>query len=424
MTDLENKVRAACADTTWGASGSDLMQIAQGTYSREDYALIMSVVWQRLGSSRWRCVYKALEVLKYLCMHGSSRCLEDAHAALHHIQTLEHYRYVDPSTHRDEGENVRSRARVVVAMISDPAVLDEEREKDKALRTKLGAGTGSFGGTQAGGISSDDYRYGSRSGGRSGGGYGGSNPALYSSYSGGVGGGGMRRGYDGASSSSRCDDEPRGGYDDEPRGAFGALSRGAAAGTSTQQSVDDLLSGGGDDVSVAAKGAAADDDDNDFNPRAVVAMTMTTTANGGGFDLESMLSGLDRNGTANTIPSPGQGQSTIVSNGGAVPMSQFVKNLAAQRRPVQQVEDAAPSAMPLGRAPSDTSMFGGEPSAKVDADALTSGTSLAPSSINSSKPSANAPSVEPAVQTAHIPLKKEVDPFADLLSTAKHTGVL
>lgn len=424
MTDLENKVRAACADTTWGASGSDLMQIAQGTYSREDYALIMSVVWQRLGSSRWRCVYKALEVLKYLCMHGSSRCLEDARAALHHIQTLEHYRFVDPGTHRDEGENVRARARTVVAMISDQAVLDEEREKDKALRAKLGAGTGSFGGSQ-GGISSADYHYGSRSGGSGGGGYGGSNNAVHTSYSG--GGAGGSRG-DTGSRSSRYDDEPRGGYDDEPRGAFGALSRNAAAGgasssSAMEQSVDDLLGSEGNGAK-PSNGQADEDDDEDFNPRAASAVA-TTNGGGGGagagaFDLESILGGLDASSTGNSlslVPSAGTG------NGGAVPMSQLVQNLAAQRQtPVQQIEAPPASRPAVGAQPVSASAFGGLSPTKTPG--VAGQTTPSPSSTPATAP-LDAGNVEPAKSPALVPLKKKVaDPFADLLSTAKNNGVL
>lgn len=416
MTDLENKVRAACADTTWGASGSDLMQIAQGTYSREDYALIMSVVWQRLGSSRWRCVYKALEVLKYLIMHGSSRCLEDARAAQHHIQTLEHYRFVDPYTHRDEGENVRTRARVVVAMIADQAVLDEEREKDKALRAKLGAGTRAFGGSQ-GGISSADYQYGARSGGGGGGGYGGQGPAVHTSYSGGgYGGGGGGRDSASGPGYSGYDDDTRGGYDDEPRGAFSALSRDAAAGgaasASMEQSVDDLLGGGGENGG-ASKGAAAEEvDDDDFNPRGAASGGGGggggAGSGGGVLDLESMLGGLDvgSNGAASSAPV----MASAGSGGSSVPMSQLVQNLAAQKQaPVAQIE--APSgALPAGSAsgsqPLDASIFD----------------EAAPGAAAGSSPGGGAAkgegrSAEPVALT-----RKEVDPFADLLSSAKGKG--
>lgn len=156
MTDLENKTRAATADTSWGASGTDLMAIAHGTYRREDYALIMSIVWQRLASSRWRCVYKALELLKFLIMHGVARCAEEARSATPHIQALTHYTATDEQG-RDVGEGVRRRATLVCEMLSNEQVLEEERTRSRELRAKLQGGMESYGGHSSG-LSSDDYR--------------------------------------------------------------------------------------------------------------------------------------------------------------------------------------------------------------------------------------------------------------------------
>lgn len=156
MTDLENKTRAATADTTWGASGTDLMAIAHGTYRREDYALIMSIVWQRLASSRWRCVYKALELLKFLIMHGAARCAEEARTATPHIQALTHYAATDDHG-RDVGEGVRRRATLVCEMLADESVLEAERARSRELRAKLQGGTDVYS-ARAGGLSSDDYR--------------------------------------------------------------------------------------------------------------------------------------------------------------------------------------------------------------------------------------------------------------------------
>lgn len=161
MTDLENKVRAATNESPWAASGSDLMEIAQASFSREDYALITSILWQRLGSTRWRCVYKALEMLRHLLMHGSSRILDESRAAVTHIEALEHYRSIDPVTRKDDGVNVRRRAKHVAALIRDERLLQEERDANKALRAKLGSSGRNTSGTRIGGISSDDYHYGS-----------------------------------------------------------------------------------------------------------------------------------------------------------------------------------------------------------------------------------------------------------------------
>lgn len=283
MTDLENKVRAATADTTWGASSADLADMAQGTYMREDYALIMSIIWQRLGSRRWRCVYKALDVLRYLVLHGSSRVLEEARAAIHGIQGLQHYQYVDSVTRRDEGQNVRVRAVQLVQLLQDEELLDEEREKSKELRAKIGGAAGHGPLAGRGGVSADDYRFGS----------------------------GRRElaGYAGAAGMANVNVSATGGaYDDDPKGGYGRQrakekdpEKDAGAQQHLEQSVDDLLGGGeppapkqaappvddlyailgpdgdapqGREVALPGMGESVnvntnndDDDDDDFDPR-------------------------------------------------------------------------------------------------------------------------------------------------------------
>lgn len=126
--------------------------IARATFNREEYPLVMGIVWERLASRKWRNVYKSLELLKYLCLHGSQRCYDEAKDALSHIRALQNFRYVD-SFGKDEGRNVRERAKQISDLLSDPDLLAEEREKSKALKAKIGGGSTSA-------VSSDDYRYG------------------------------------------------------------------------------------------------------------------------------------------------------------------------------------------------------------------------------------------------------------------------
>lgn len=250
MTDLENKVRAATNESPWAASGSDLMEIAQASFSREDYALITSILWQRLGSTRWRCVYKALEMLRHLLMHGSSRILDESRAAVTHIEALEHYRSIDPVTRKDDGVNVRRRAKHVAALIRDERLLQEERDANKALRAKLGSSGRNTSGTRIGGISSDDYHYGSGPGPDSGlsrrrsdeddDGYGGGDDGYRD---GGYGRRDDEYGDDGGYDRRRDRQDGRaggGGYDDAPA-RRGEPQAGAKAPPS---SVDDLLGGG------------------------------------------------------------------------------------------------------------------------------------------------------------------------------------
>jgi len=159
MTDIENITRAATADTAWSASGHDLDEIARATFNREEYPLIMGVVWQRLTSRRWRCVYKGLELLRHLIFHGSARCLDEARDAKYHIQALQGFRYIDSRTGKDEGNSVRVKAKEIYDLLENNALLDEEREKSKALRAKMGLGSGG-GGPSYEGYGSSSYGYG------------------------------------------------------------------------------------------------------------------------------------------------------------------------------------------------------------------------------------------------------------------------
>eukprot|EP00871_Galdieria_phlegrea_P000289 jgi/Galph1/1260/GphlegSOOS_G5923.1 len=162
MTDIENKVRAATSNKSWGASTSELFEISQSTFNNEEYPLVMAIVWQRLNDHgrHWRHVYKALELLRYLLMHGSSRVMDEVRDAIYHIQSLQDFRYIDPVTHKDEGANVRIKAKQVVDLVTDERLLQEERQKSKELYLKVanGGGASRFGGISSYDISSSsDY---------------------------------------------------------------------------------------------------------------------------------------------------------------------------------------------------------------------------------------------------------------------------
>lgn len=128
--------------------------IARATFIREEYPLVMGIVWERISSKKWRNVYKALDLLKYLCLHGSQRCCDEARDAVPHMQALVHFRYVDTAG-KDEGRNVRERAKQLLELLQSPEMMREERERSKALRAKIGDGSG-----KVAAVSSDDYRYG------------------------------------------------------------------------------------------------------------------------------------------------------------------------------------------------------------------------------------------------------------------------
>lgn len=417
MTDLENKVRAATADTSWGASGSDLMQIAQGTFNREDYALIMSIVWQRLGSSRWRCVYKALEVLRHLIMHGASRCAEEARAASHHIQTLTHFRYVDPKTRRDCGEGVRARAKLVCDMLADDSVLEEEREKSKELRAKLQGGTAVGPGGRLGGLSSDDYRYGFGGTGNG----DGSSPGVTTTSTGGAG---NFKGYG-------DDDEGSGAYDDAPTGRFAKLAAEAAS-SGGAANVPDLL---GDDAAQAEGNGEAqgfgEDDDDDFDPRAGgTGGAARPQAAAAADDLFSALD-LSENRTGDApahLAASDAAPATATS--GQMPTSLLIQNLAKQRS--QQQHQLQPLEQQPGDAFHQSQGSFGVTNPTSNSDLGTGNEFGFSPNVNGNAPGPRnivPSSVKPTVQSTKpvkllVLSKPEKDPFGDLLDSAKKSGVL
>ncbi|KAI0563833.1 ENTH domain containing protein [Gracilaria domingensis] len=365
MTDLENKTRSATADTAWGASVTDLHQIAGGTYNPQDYALIMSIIWQRLGSSRWRCVYKGLEVLKYVVMHGSSRCLTEARGAVGHLEALRAYRKVADG--RDVGEGVRNRAALLCDMLADDELLESEREKSREIRNKIEAGGA------GGSVSSDQYRYGTHM-----------NNAGSTITSTGT-----------ATFKGYGDD---GGYDEEPTGAFSKLR------IEDRKQVD-LLGDDDDTTAAATNGVGNDDDDDEFDPRGVGSQA-TAQANQEDDLLALALSGPD------VAPPP-----ALPASNGGMKTSELIQQLAAQRTtalvPVQQTQ-----------APSETSSLS-PPSQPYNTQGAHAGADSGFGAFNGFGAGVTSPEAKPPMPTpVRLQRKEESDPFGDLLDTAKKSGVV
>lgn len=149
--------------------------------------------------------------------------------------------------------------------------------------------------------------------------------------------------------------------------------------------MDDLLGDG------AAGGRGGDDDD--FNPRAAGASSSGAAAVPvGGGDLESMLGDM----------SVGDGGPKATPGGAATarPTSQMIMDLARQsgaQSSAVTVPGGGPASPATPTTPSFDDLFGPGPKGSAEvADSTTNG---------GAAPSADAP----------VPLKKEVDPFADLL---------
>ncbi|XP_072319042.1 epsin-3 [Eucyclogobius newberryi] len=149
-SEAEIKVREATSNDPWGPSSSLMSEIADLTFNVVAFAEVMGMVWKRLNDSgkNWRHVYKALTLLDYLLKTGSERVAQQCRENAFTIQTLRDFQYIDRDG-RDQGANVREKARQLVCLLKDEERLRQERSQ--ALKTKERmAGGGSGGGTTGG----------------------------------------------------------------------------------------------------------------------------------------------------------------------------------------------------------------------------------------------------------------------------------
>ncbi|CAM4445978.1 unnamed protein product [Leuciscus chuanchicus] len=134
-SDAEIKVREATSNDPWGPSSSLMSEIAELTFSVGAFSEVMAMVWKRLNDhgKNWRHVYKALTLLDYLAKTGSERVAQQCRENAFTIQTLRDFQYVDRDG-RDQGVNVREKAKHLVALLRDEERLRQERAQ--ALKTK------------------------------------------------------------------------------------------------------------------------------------------------------------------------------------------------------------------------------------------------------------------------------------------------
>lgn len=120
----------------------------------------MNALMKRLSEPGrlWRHVYKALLVIDYMLKNGSTEvaqfCREVCPSSLFspsflvhadrfqtpqhiiEIQTLTHFQHVDETDQKDQGINVRERAKVVLELLHDQEKLADERKRARAARSK------------------------------------------------------------------------------------------------------------------------------------------------------------------------------------------------------------------------------------------------------------------------------------------------
>ena len=133
-SDCQVKVREATSNDPWGPSSTLMSEIADLTYNVVAFTEIMQMVWKRLNDhgKNWRHVYKALVVLEYIIKTGSEKVAQQCKENIFAIQTLKDFQYVEDN--KDQGMNVREKAKQLVSLLKDDERLKNERAK--ALKAK------------------------------------------------------------------------------------------------------------------------------------------------------------------------------------------------------------------------------------------------------------------------------------------------
>ncbi|KAJ8683797.1 hypothetical protein QAD02_019589 [Eretmocerus hayati] len=137
-TDIEAKVREATNDDAWGPTGAMMQELAQSTFTYEQFPEVMSMLWKRMlqeNKRNWRRTYKSLLLLNYLVRNGSERVVTSSREHIYDLRSLENYTYVDDFG-KDQGINIRHKVRELIDFIQDDDKLRDERKKAKKNKDK------------------------------------------------------------------------------------------------------------------------------------------------------------------------------------------------------------------------------------------------------------------------------------------------
>ncbi|CAG7850881.1 Epsin-1 [Serendipita indica DSM 11827] len=147
-SDVQAKVRDATSNDPWGPSGTQMNEIAQLTYNQNDFVEIMEMLDKRLNDKgkNWRHVFKALTLLDY-CLHaGSENVVIYFRDNVYLVKTLKEFQYIDEFG-KDQGANVRQKAKDITNLLQDEARLRQERRSRASMRDRM---------TRGGDVGADD----------------------------------------------------------------------------------------------------------------------------------------------------------------------------------------------------------------------------------------------------------------------------
>ncbi|XP_072299321.1 epsin-3 isoform X2 [Eucyclogobius newberryi] len=142
-TEAEIKVREATSNDPWGPPTSLMAEISNLTFNVVAIAEVMGMLWKRLNDhgKNWRHVYKALTLMDYLVKTGSEQVAKECKEKIYSVQTLRDFQYLDRDG-RDQGINVREKAKRLVSLLKDEEKLKKERSLALKTKTRMSGASG------------------------------------------------------------------------------------------------------------------------------------------------------------------------------------------------------------------------------------------------------------------------------------------
>ncbi|XP_064594736.1 LOW QUALITY PROTEIN: epsin-2-like [Liolophura sinensis] len=151
FSDAQIKVREATSNDPWGPSSTLMSEIADLTYNVVAFTEIMQMLWKRLNDhgKNWRHVYKSLVLLDYIIKTGSEKVAQQCKENIFAIQTLKDFQHIEEN--KDQGMNVREKAKQLVSLLKDDERLKNERAKalkakERFAQSSIGVGSQGQGG--------------------------------------------------------------------------------------------------------------------------------------------------------------------------------------------------------------------------------------------------------------------------------------
>ncbi|RVE48914.1 hypothetical protein evm_006484 [Chilo suppressalis] len=144
-SDAQVKVREATSNDPWGPSSTLMAEIADLTYNVMAFTEIMQMIWKRLNDhgKNWRHVYKALVLMEYLIKTGSEKVAMQCKENIFAIHTLKDFQYMEEG--KDQGLNVREKAKQLVNLLKDEERLKNERTRALKAKQRFAQSASAFG---------------------------------------------------------------------------------------------------------------------------------------------------------------------------------------------------------------------------------------------------------------------------------------